>query len=70
MAFGERLRQLREANGFTQETLARAAGVHQQSIARWERGQREPDWSVVCRLADALGVPLEAFRIDSGEGEP
>ena len=60
--FAGRLRELRGEAGFTQEQLAERAGVKRDAVARWERGTREPSWSNVVALADALEVSTEAFR--------
>jgi transcriptional regulator with XRE-family HTH domain len=64
--FAGRLRELRAGAGLTQWQLAEKAGVKRDAIARWERGTREPSWSHVVALADALGVPCEAFRQQPG----
>jgi transcriptional regulator with XRE-family HTH domain len=60
--FAGRLRTLRAEAGLTQEQLAERAGVKRDAVARWERGNREPSWSNVIALADALGVSCDAFR--------
>lgn len=58
--FGRKVRDLREARGWTQAELGeRAGGMAHQSVAKYERGASEPTWSVVIRLADALGVPTD-----------
>jgi transcriptional regulator with XRE-family HTH domain len=59
--FAGRLRELREAAGWTQEQLAERAGVKREAVARWEAGKREPGWSNVLALAAALGVDCTAF---------
>jgi transcriptional regulator with XRE-family HTH domain len=59
--FGPRLRELREAAGFTQAQLAEKAGLHPQGVVKLERGEREPAWSTVVALAGALGVSCERF---------
>ncbi len=64
--FAGRLRELRTEAGLTQEQLAERAGVKRDAVARWERGTREPSWSNVIALADALAVSTEAFRQESG----
>jgi transcriptional regulator with XRE-family HTH domain len=64
--FSARLRELRVAAGLTQEQLAEKAGVKRDAVARWEQGTREPGWSSVCGLADALGVATDAFRQEPG----
>jgi transcriptional regulator with XRE-family HTH domain len=60
--FPARLRELRTEAGLTQDQLAEKAGVKRGAIARWESGTREPSWSNVIALADALEVSTEAFR--------
>lgn len=60
--FAARLKALRESRGLTQAALSEASGVSQANICRVEAGEREPGWSVVTRLADALGVGVGDFR--------
>lgn len=60
--FGARLRQLRKSAGLTQAQLGERVGVVYQEIARLERGDNEPTWPTVIRLADALGVDVGEFR--------
>jgi len=69
-AFAQRLRALREAAGLTQTELAERAGLHRQAIAKLELSEREPAWSTVVSLADALGVSLDAFRKADGPAAP
>ena len=59
--FGARLRELREQAGLTQQQLADKCGVKWEAVSRWERGTREPGWSNVVALAEALGVECTAF---------
>jgi transcriptional regulator with XRE-family HTH domain len=59
--FGERLRQLRDHAGLTQEQLAAASGVNLWTIRGYEQGRREPGWKGAIHLARALGVQVEAF---------
>jgi transcriptional regulator with XRE-family HTH domain len=68
--FAGRLRELRGVAGLTQEQLAERAGVKRDAVARWERGNREPSWSNVIALADALAVSTEAFRQEPGPTQP
>lgn len=63
MTFGERLRELREKAGLTQEALARAADTSLGNVRNYEQGIREPRWQVVFQLAKALGVSSEAFAV-------
>jgi transcriptional regulator with XRE-family HTH domain len=53
---------LRHAAGVTQEELARSSGVSVRTLQNYETGRREPRWSHVVALADALKVCLGAFH--------
>jgi len=64
MTFGERLRQLREAAGLTQEGLARNANMSLSAISKMELKNIDPSWSTVQRLARALAVGVAAFDTD------
>jgi transcriptional regulator with XRE-family HTH domain len=59
--FADKLRELREAAGLTQEQLAERAGLHTLSVAKLEQGVREPTWATVLELAEALGVSVAKF---------
>src|SRR5262245_48378501 len=58
---GGRLRELREQKGLTQSQLAELVGVKRDAVARWEADVREPGWSNVVALSQALGVSCEDF---------
>lgn len=60
-AFGARLRALRKAAELSQAELADKAGIQANAIARLERGEREPTWPTVLKLAESLGVTPDAF---------
>ena len=57
--FPMRLKQLREAKGWSQARLAEEAGVTREYIARLETGRHDPPLSRVEALAKALKVPIE-----------
>jgi transcriptional regulator with XRE-family HTH domain len=59
--FGARLRELREGKGLTQTQLAELAGVSFRGVAQWEQGVREPGWSSILALCQALDVTPDAF---------
>ena len=59
--FAARLRELREAKGWSQGELASRVGVSQDAIALWERGRREPSMGNFVAIARALEVSLDAF---------
>ncbi|MCC7408476.1 MAG: helix-turn-helix transcriptional regulator [Phycisphaeraceae bacterium] len=55
-AFGDRVRQIRERLGLSQEALAARAKLHRTHISLIERGQRDARLETVERLAKALRV--------------
>jgi len=56
MAFGRRVRKLREAQRLSQEQLAERAGMHRTYLSSLERGQRNVGLDNIIALAQALGV--------------
>ncbi len=74
--FASRLKELREAKGWTQQELADASGVSQRAISHIEQGVHEPVWSTVVALCQALGVACDEFmkrpqpRPSGGPGRP
>ena len=56
-----RLRQLREAAGLMQWELANLADCYPHHISQWETGKVRPERRTVQRLAQALGVSVEAL---------
>ena len=55
------IRTARIAAGMTQQQLADSLGVAQQSVTRWETGEREPRVSTLKRIAAVLGCDLSAL---------
>ena len=55
------IRAARIAAGMTQQQLADALGIAQQSVTRWETGEREPRVSTLKRIAAVLGCDLSAL---------
>ena len=55
MKFKERLKELRVAHELSQMQLARAVGISQSAIAKWELGKAEPTASAIIALARFFG---------------
>ncbi|HLZ14602.1 MAG TPA: helix-turn-helix transcriptional regulator [Candidatus Saccharimonadales bacterium] len=58
VAFGKRIRQVRLAKGFTQESLADTVGLHRTYIGNIERGEESVSVDNAAKIAKALKVNL------------
>ncbi|MFJ9039576.1 helix-turn-helix domain-containing protein [Streptomyces sp. NPDC102406] len=56
LAFGARVRSLREQAGMSQEELAHTAGLHRTYVSSLERGQRNVGLDNIVALARSLEV--------------
>ena len=56
LQFGRHIRQLRMANGLTQEQVAQRVGVHVTYLSGIERGLRNPSLKNIRAVAIALEV--------------
>lgn len=58
--FGQRIKELREQKGLTQEQLAEAIGVKDaRTIRFWEAGTNAPKFANLIILAQVLGVRMQ-----------
>jgi XRE family transcriptional regulator, regulator of sulfur utilization len=65
---GKRIRTLRNLKGWTQEQLGEQADMNYKYVGEVERGQQNPSFGVLVRIAGALKVEIsELFRFESQE---
>ena len=58
--FGKKIIELRHQKGFTSQiALANKAGMDRTYVGGIERGERNPTFEILEKLAKALGVSLE-----------
>jgi len=53
---GRRIRSLRNVKGWTQEALGAAAGINYKFLGEIERGQQNPSFNVLIKIANALDM--------------
>ena len=53
---GERLKELREEKGLSQEALAKIIGVHNAAVSFWENDVNDPKAEYIACLAKFFGV--------------
>lgn len=59
--FGRRVAELRRAKGWSQEKLALESGLARSYLGGVERGQRNIALVNICKLAEALDIPLSVL---------
>ncbi len=64
------LKQLREKYKVSQQKLAEAVGVSQQSINKYENHSIEPDIATLCAMADYFHTSVDHLvgRTEEGDG--
>ena len=61
---GQRIRTVRQSRQLTQAGFGEALGVSQQTVARWESGQKRISAPTVCLVAEALHInPSEIIDV-------
>ncbi|HCO62537.1 MAG TPA: transcriptional regulator [Clostridiales bacterium] len=59
--FGETLKAMRKAKGYTQEELAIKLNVVRQTVSKWEKGLSVPDADLLLKLADVLDTTVSVL---------
>ncbi len=59
------LKSLRRARGYTQQQVAKKAGLSASAYSRIERGQSDPPWGTVLRIARALRAEVRIVKRSS-----
>ena len=59
LEIAQRLQQLRQSHGYSQETLAEKLGLSRQAVSKWERAESSPDTDNLIELAKLYGVSLD-----------
>jgi transcriptional regulator with XRE-family HTH domain len=68
-ALGKAIRQLRQKRGATLETLASKTGITLNMLSLIERGEGNPTWATVRRIAAALGVSVAELAMAAAKLE-
>ena len=61
MLFADTLKKLRTEKGLSQRELSEQIYVTRTAITKWESGDRLPDAAMIKRLAEVLGVDVNAL---------
>jgi transcriptional regulator with XRE-family HTH domain len=69
-ALGRAVREVRADRRLSQEQLAHLSGLDRSYVGGIERGERNPSYANLRKIADALGVPSSALLARAEELEP
>ncbi|MBQ3125932.1 MAG: helix-turn-helix transcriptional regulator [Clostridia bacterium] len=61
LKLGEKIRELRQRDGRTQDNLAEALGVTAQAISRWESCAGYPDMELIPAIANYFHISIDAL---------
>ncbi|THF69839.1 helix-turn-helix transcriptional regulator [Deinococcus sp. Arct2-2] len=61
VALGAQIRQLRQAQGWSQDEFAARAGMHRTHPTKLENGLLDPRLSTLRRVAEVLGVEVSVL---------
>ena len=61
VALGLAVRDLRQRAGLSQEELGYRSGMHRTYVGGIERGERNPSWMNIVRIAQALSIEPAAL---------
>lgn len=65
--FGQKLREVRTAKGYTQQALAEKLYVTRQTVSRWESGNRYPDLETLKKISAELEVSVDELLSTESE---
>lgn len=67
--FGENLKAMRKAKGYTQQELAMKLNVVRQTVSKWEKGLSVPDAEILVEIADVLDTDVSVLLGKEVSGE-
>lgn len=63
-SLGQRIRELRTEQGYSQESFADKCGVHRTFMGTVERGESNLSFQNIAKVSTTLGVPLSTLFLD------
>ncbi len=70
MSLGQRLKQLRKETGWSQDELAREAGIDGRQVSRYENDRVIPSVEVVIKMARAYNISLDYLLLNDVPRRP
>jgi transcriptional regulator with XRE-family HTH domain len=70
MMLGERIKEHRKKQGFSQEKIAELVGTSRQAVTKWESGQSVPCMENLMALAEIFGLSLGELSSGVNDNSP
>ncbi|MEZ2657238.1 helix-turn-helix domain-containing protein [Aneurinibacillus aneurinilyticus] len=70
MTLGERIKYLREKNGYAQKFIAEKIGVKNNTLSSYESDKRQPDYDTLQKIADFFEVSTDYLLGRTDEPSP
>ena len=67
MTFGEKLYQLRKAQGLSQEALAEKLNTSRQAVSKWENNNGYPETEKIIMIGRLFQVDLDDLLMEENE---
>jgi transcriptional regulator with XRE-family HTH domain len=62
---GEKIRQIRDLKGYSQEWVSNQIGISQRAYSKIERNEIKVDWEKITRISEVLEIdPLDLVAFD------
>jgi transcriptional regulator with XRE-family HTH domain len=68
--FGDRIRELREEKGWSQDKLAKSIGAVAHQISRYEHGHMSPSAETLVKIAETFDVSLDYLLVEDSPRRP
>ncbi len=68
MLFKQKLKELRQENGWTQKELGDKIGIHKMRISAYERGKVTPETKILVKMSEVFNVSLDYLVFGNEEG--
>lgn len=68
MDFSEKIREIRNDSGLTQEEMAARLGVTRQAVSNWENGKNLPDIEILIDISRTFSVSLDELILGENGG--
>jgi len=63
----ERMRSIREKNGWTQQKFSNIIGVPHSQYNRWEKGRNRPNYENIAKIAKGLGTSTDYLIVGNNK---